>query len=157
MTRTWPDDWESRKRGAACRLCGDLSPRSFCSGRTSEALLERNAVANGHVVVVFRGRHVAGLTDLSPDELADYSIDIQTVARVLERVVRPCHINYLLLGNLVPHLHVHVIPRYLDDPAPGQPLPWAPSPVAEEVLAEQFRLLSEAASSARGRGGQLGL
>lgn len=35
----------------------------------------------------------------------------------------PCHVNYQLFGNAVPHVHAHVIPRYLDDPAPGRPLP----------------------------------
>jgi diadenosine tetraphosphate (Ap4A) HIT family hydrolase len=150
MKRTWPDDWQSRKRGDSCPFCVDLSARSFHSGRTSEALLERRAIARGHVAVVFRGRHVADVTDLAPAELADYASDVQTVGRMIERVFRPCHMNYLLLGNIVPHLHVHVIPRYLDDSAPERPLPWEPSPVSEEVLAEQFRLLSGAASSARG-------
>jgi diadenosine tetraphosphate (Ap4A) HIT family hydrolase len=149
MKRTWPDDWESRKRGDSCPFCENLYARSFHSGRTSEAILEGNAIANGHAAVVFRGRHVAVFTDLSSNELADYSQDIQTVGLIIERVFRPCHVNYLLLGNIVPHLHVHVVPRYLDDAAPERPLPWNPSPVAEKIFAEQFKRLREAASSLR--------
>lgn len=30
--------------------------------------------------------------------------------------------NYQLLGNLVPHIHWHIVPRYWGDPAPGRPL-----------------------------------
>ena len=150
MNRTWPDDWESRKRGDACPFCGDLSARSFHHGRTSEAILERHAIANGHAAVVFRGRHVAAFTSLSSNELADYSQDIQTVGLMIEPVFRPCHVNYLLLGNIVPHLHVHVVPRYLDDLAPERPLPWDPSPVPEELFAGQFQRLREAASSLAG-------
>ena len=30
--------------------------------------------------------------------------------------------NINLLGNLVPHLHAHLVPRYYDDPAPGRPI-----------------------------------
>jgi diadenosine tetraphosphate (Ap4A) HIT family hydrolase len=123
MTRTWPEDWESRKRGDSCFFCADLSDRSFYSGRTSEALLERRAIAVGHTAVVFRGRHVADLGDLKPEELAD--------------------VDYMLLGNIVPHLHVHVVPRYLDDSAPGLPLPWAPSPVPEDVFDRQFAQLQD--------------
>jgi diadenosine tetraphosphate (Ap4A) HIT family hydrolase len=149
MTRTWPDDWEARKQGDACFFCGDLSVRSFHSGRASEAILERNAIATGHVAVVFRGRHVADFTSLSPGELSDYAQDIQAVALAIERVFRPCHVNYMLLGNIVPHLHVHVVPRYLDDPAPERPLPWVPVPVPDEVFAEQFERLKEAATSLR--------
>ena len=151
MKRTWPDDWESRTRGDSCPFCGNLSARSFHSGRASEAILERNAIANGHSAVVFRGRHVAAFTNLSSNELADYSQDIQTVGLMIERVFRPCHVNYLLLGNIVPHLHVHVVPRYVDDPAPERPLPWDPSLVPEELFAEQFHRLRDAASSLRAK------
>ena len=94
--RTWPGDWESRKRGDSCHFCADLSHRSFHSGRASEAILERNAIANGHAAVVFRGRHVADFTRLSANELADYWRDIQDVGRIIERVFQPCHMNYML-------------------------------------------------------------
>jgi len=30
--------------------------------------------------------------------------------------------NYQLLGNAVPHIHWHIVPRYWGDPAPGRPL-----------------------------------
>jgi diadenosine tetraphosphate (Ap4A) HIT family hydrolase len=147
MTRTWPADWESRKQGVGCVLCADMTGRSFHSGRVSEALLERTAVAAGHVAVVFRGRHVAALTDLAPDELRNYWADIQDVARAVEQVFTPCHVNYLLLGNTVPHLHVHVVPRYLDDAAPERPLPWNAVPVPEELFAARFQQLREAVTS----------
>ena len=143
MTRTWPEDWESRKRGDSCFFCADLSGRSFYSGRTSEALLERRAITTGHAAVVFRGRHVANLGDLTPEELAQYWRDVQHVGRAIIRAFAPCHVNYMLLGNIVPHLHVHVVPRYLDDSAPGMPLPWAPSPVPEDVFDRQFTILRD--------------
>jgi diadenosine tetraphosphate (Ap4A) HIT family hydrolase len=99
MNRTWPADWEARKRGESCYFCGDVSTHSFYSGRTSEALLERKGIAKGHAAVV------------------------------------------LLLGNSVPHLHVHLVPRYLDDPSPGRPLPWDPSEVPEDEYSRQVRQL----------------
>jgi len=33
--------------------------------------------------------------------------------------------NYHMLGNSVPHLHAHIVPRPLLDPAPNGPLPWS--------------------------------
>ena len=143
MTRTWPEDWESRKRGDSCFFCADLSDRSFYSGRACEALLERWAIAMGHVAVVFRGRHVADLGDLAPEELTQYWRDVQHVGRAVSRAFAPCHVNYLLLGNLAPHLHVHVVPRYLDDSAPGMPLPWATYQVPEDVFGRQFTQLRD--------------
>jgi len=32
--------------------------------------------------------------------------------------------NYQTLGNAVPHLHTHLVPRFAQDPAPGRPLPF---------------------------------
>ena len=98
--------------------------------------------------MVFRGRHAASLAELSTDELAAYWNDVQDVGRAIERVFNPCHVNYMLLGNIVPHLHVHVVPRYLDDVAPERPLPWEPFEVPQEALAEQFQRLREATSIA---------
>lgn len=63
------------------------------------------------------------------------------VARMIERVFSPCHMNYMLLGNIVPHLHVHVVPRYPDDTAPERPLPWTPSEVSADEYAKQIEQL----------------
>lgn len=145
MKRTWPDDWEARKRGDSCLFCGDVSTLSFHRGRTSEALLEPKGIAKGHAAVVFRSRHVAGLTELTPGELADFWKDVQDVGRMIERLFSPCHLNYMLLGNIVPHLHVHVVPRYLDDASPERPLPWEPREVPVDEYSRQFQRLRELA------------
>lgn len=147
MARTWPGDWEARKRGESCHFCGDLSAHSFHDGRTSQALLEHRGIATGHAAVVFRGRHVADFTGLTADELAAYWHDIQDVGRIMESVFTPCHMNYLLLGNILPHLHVHIVPRYLDDPAPERPLPWDYREVPAVDYSRQFRQLQEASTA----------
>lgn len=145
MARTWPEDWEARKHGAGCWFCAKQLGEPFYSGAAGDAHLERRAVARGHAVVVFRDRHVADFSRLTPAEVADYWRDVQTAARMIERAFEPCHMNFLLLGNTMPHLHVHLVPRYLDDPAPGKPLPWEPKPVAPSDFDEHIRLLSDAA------------
>jgi diadenosine tetraphosphate (Ap4A) HIT family hydrolase len=68
---------------------------------------------------------------------------------MIEHVFAPCHMNYQLLGNSVPHLHVHLVPRYLDDPAPGMPLPWEPKPVAASEYDRQIQLLMDVAKTIR--------
>jgi len=86
---------------------------------------------------------------LSTSEVAAYWRDVYTVAQMIEQVFAPCHMNYQLLGNSVPHLHVHLVPRYLDDPAPGKPLPWEPKPIAEPEYDRQVQLLMEVAKTIR--------
>jgi diadenosine tetraphosphate (Ap4A) HIT family hydrolase len=144
MTRTWPGDWEARKKGSDCWFCKNQLGDPFHVGAAGNAHLERHAVARGHAVVVFRDRHVADFTSLTRAEVAAYWGDVQAVARMIEQVFEPCHVNYLLLGNTVPHLHVHVVPRYLDDPAPGKPLPWEPKPVDQLEFDRQIELLRAA-------------
>jgi diadenosine tetraphosphate (Ap4A) HIT family hydrolase len=84
---------------------------------------------------------------LTAAEVAAYWFDVHTVARMIEQVFTPCHMNYQLLGNSVPHLHVHLVPRYTDDPAPGRPLPWEPKPVVESEFHRQVRLLTDVAKT----------
>jgi len=91
---------------------------------------------------VFRDRHVADFTSLSTAEVAAYWQDVHTAARMIEQVYAPCHMNYQLLGNIVPHLHVHLVPRYLDDRAPERPLPWEPKPVEQSEFDRQMQLLT---------------
>jgi len=69
--------------------------------------------------------HVAEWTDLVP---ADRSCIMQAVAKVetvLRAQLKPAKVNLASLGNLVPHLHWHVIARFTDDAHWPQPV-WAP-------------------------------
>ena len=145
MTRTWPDDWEARKQGVGCWFCAKQLGEPFYSGKVGDAHLERHAISRGHAVVVFRDRHVADFTSWSIDEVSAYWNDVHAVARMLEQVFAPCHMNYQLLGNGVPHLHVHLVPRYLDDPFPGKPVPFEPQPVDPSEYDRQVQSLTEAA------------
>jgi diadenosine tetraphosphate (Ap4A) HIT family hydrolase len=143
MTRTWPEDWDARKRGEGCWFCSGQLGEPFHVGAVGNGHLERHPIAQGHAIVVFRDRHVADFTSLTTAEVAAYWQDVHTVARMIERVFAPCHMNYQLLGNLVPHLHVHLVPRYVDDPAPERPLPWEPKPVDPAEFERQLQRLAE--------------
>ena len=90
---------------------------------TSVHLESRSAVAGLCVVLWARG-HAATPTELSDEAAHGYWGEVLDVGRALEQVFRPVAVNYLTMGNAVPHLHTVVLPRHLDDPAPGHPLPW---------------------------------
>jgi diadenosine tetraphosphate (Ap4A) HIT family hydrolase len=115
----------------------------FFAGLGCDAYLQREAPALGYTTVRWRGRHVADLGEMTGDELAGLWTDVARVARLLEDAFAPCHLNYEVLGNLVPHVHVHIVPRYLDDPCPNAPLkPWEPVPVDDAALREQLARLT---------------
>jgi diadenosine tetraphosphate (Ap4A) HIT family hydrolase len=124
----------------------DETPHSvrFFAGAVADAYLESTDVQRGYTIVIWRGRHVTDLAHLSPAELTSYSSEVVAVARALHQVFDPKKMNYLTLGNWIPHLHTHLIPRYNEDPAPGAPFPLplelkAPLPDAQ-VQADAQRL-----------------
>jgi diadenosine tetraphosphate (Ap4A) HIT family hydrolase len=107
------------------------------AGEFSDAYLQRAGVQRGYTVVIWRGRHVAEPTELSAEEATAYWLEVVHVARVLEQYLQPVKMNYNVLGNSLPHLHTHVIPRYAVDPKPGHPFPFPdpePPPMEEDTL-----------------------
>lgn len=59
--------------------------------------------------------HVREMSDLPPADAARLMATVLTVERVLREQLAPDKINLASLGNVVPHLHWHVIPRWCDD------------------------------------------
>lgn len=96
------------------------------AGQYSDAYLQKKGKVRGYTVVIWRERHVAEPTELSWDEAAGYWREVLAAARALEEHYRPVKMNIEMLGNTTPHLHAHLRPRYLDDPAPFGPLPHEP-------------------------------
>jgi diadenosine tetraphosphate (Ap4A) HIT family hydrolase len=126
--KQWPPDWDERRRGKDCPMCAEGRPddngfglRVF-SGTTCDAYLQRRDVGQrGYTIAIWRGRHVADPTELSADEASTYFAEVLRVARALETHLRPIKMNLEMLGNSLPHLHTHIVPRHLDDGAPGIP------------------------------------
>jgi diadenosine tetraphosphate (Ap4A) HIT family hydrolase len=61
-------------------------------------------------------------------------LEVLNVARALARYYKPLKMNYETLGNTLPHLHTHLLPRFVEDPAPGRPFPLVPQTGAEELI-----------------------
>lgn len=97
--------------------------------------------------------HVAEMTDLQPDERRHLMRVVWATETALRRLCRPSKINLASLGNVVPHLHWHVIPRYEDDshfprPVWAEALRPAPARVAKptEILRQAItQALAESA------------
>ena len=147
----WPSDFFERKAGIGCPQCaeGRASENAhgvrYFEGATTDCYLQRSAPSLGYSVVVFRGRHVGDPQSMTPEELAAFWTEVSIVARTIELAFRPVHLNFQLLGNVDPHVHVHIVPRYDPDPAPCRPLPaaaWEASHAltADEIEAQTTRL-----------------
>lgn len=139
----WPDQFYAWRRGDGCPACAEGRPERtdhgvrFFSGSVCDAYLMRADIQRGLSVVVWRGRHVVEPTELTDEEAATYGREVLVVGRALEQAFSPIKLNYTLLGNTLPHLHTHIVPRYADDPRPGWPFPFPdpdPGPMEEERL-----------------------
>lgn len=89
--------------------------------------LDVNQTYPGHSVLVFSNGHVTRIDQLSDDEWQSLAADIKRVQATLIDVMQPDHMNVASLGQVVPHLHWHVIPRYESDPRWGGPI-WTSTP-----------------------------
>ena len=97
-----------------------------------------NQMYRGHGVLVFDPRHVTRLAGLTTAEWHAFAADLHRVAAAITAVCKPDHMNVESLGNVMPHLHWHVIPRYKDDGRWRQPI-WA-----QDVNAQPERRLADA-------------
>ena len=64
---------------------------------------------------VIWNRHTKEMTDLSLLERHTVMDVVWQLEGIIREVMQPHKINVASLGNVVPHLHWHVIPRYIDD------------------------------------------
>ncbi len=87
------------------------------------AYLHDDQFLPGWTLLVLK-RHATELYHLSPEERAGLVEEVNAVARALAGAFGARKMNYALLGNQIPHIHWHVVPRRADDPAPQAP-PWS--------------------------------
>ncbi len=76
---------------------------------------EEQAIYLGYLMVEPK-RHIPGLADLTDVEAQAIGLLVTRLSRALKASVEAEHIYEFVLGHHVPHLHIHVVPRY-----PGAP------------------------------------
>lgn len=89
----------------------------------SVAYLNEDQFFPGWTVLVLK-RHATELFELSAPERAGLIEEVSTVARALAVAFDAMKVNYAFLGNQLPHMHWHLVPRRADDPAPREAI-WA--------------------------------
>jgi len=126
----------------ACPAClgrwPDPGDRIADLGETVASLHEDQFFA-GWTVLVLK-RHATELFHLSREARALLIEELSRAAAALDSAFRPIKINYACLGNVLPHVHWHLIPRLPDDPAPRDPVwavPHAPVRLDDATRAER--------------------
>jgi diadenosine tetraphosphate (Ap4A) HIT family hydrolase len=101
-----------------CVLCKeDLKPEDgqlIWRGDDCRVVLVNEPDLPGFCRVIWN-HHVAEMTDLSGGEREHLMALVFAVEEAIRHVMHPDKVNIASLGNMVPHIHWHVIPRYQDD------------------------------------------
>ena len=113
-----------------CRRWEDEKDLQIIELPHSCVTLNRDQFFPGYVLL-FTKEHVTELFHLDRDVRTSLMEEISSVAQVLYTIFTPAKINYELLGNMVPHIHWHIVPRFTSEPLWPRPI-WAEP--HEEVL-----------------------
>lgn len=110
----------------ACFICDKHRDQD---GSSHAAILDDGLIYAGHTLplrstdvllgylMVEPRRHVARLGDLTDEEAARIGVVVNRLSHALRELEGADHVYSFVFGDAVPHLHVHLAPRY-----PGTPL-----------------------------------
>lgn len=100
----------------------------------STLYLFKEQTHRGRCVVAYRS-HVNELYELPDNELTLFMRDVARAAQVIKNAFGPTKINYGAYSDKLPHLHMHIVPKYEGGAAWGAPF---------EMMPANKQLLSEA-------------
>ena len=112
----------------------------------STLYLFREQTYRGRCVVAYRS-HVNELFELSDSELALFMKDVARAAHAIKTAFGANKINYGAYSDKLPHLHMHLVPKYQDGPAWGSPFEMMPSPkqlLSDTENGERIRAIQKA-------------
>ncbi|MGA6948096.1 MAG: HIT family protein [Solirubrobacterales bacterium] len=134
---------------ADCLFCGiiagSIPSQTIDSDDRTIAFMDINPATPGHALVVPRV-HSADLLEISSEDLTATALAAQRLAQRMKDVLEADGINLInacgaAAWQTVFHFHIHVVPRYEDDPLK---LPWVPAPGdSNEIAAVAAKLRGE--------------
>jgi histidine triad (HIT) family protein len=125
---------------ADCLFCGivagEVPAEIIDSDEHTVSFMDINPATRGHALVVPR-THAADLLEISDEDLEHCVVAARRLTLRMRETLRPDGFNLInacgaAAWQTVFHLHIHVVPRYADDPLE---LPWVPSPGDPDEIA----------------------
>jgi diadenosine tetraphosphate (Ap4A) HIT family hydrolase len=119
--RTEQSQWDQWSEGINCpfdrpRAASNDHWDFIACLRVCSFYLQKNQAYQGHSLLIWDGRHATRIDQLSSDEWLAFCSDLYRAENAIMHTLRPDHVNIEILGNVVPHLHWQIVPRYRTDP-----------------------------------------
>jgi diadenosine tetraphosphate (Ap4A) HIT family hydrolase len=128
-----------------CELCNSPGGEVLWQDAFCRVVLVDDMDYPGFCRVILQA-HVKEMSDLSAVQQNRLMRVVFGTEAAVRQVMKPDKINLASLGNLTPHLHWHVIPRFVDDRHFPQPV-WA-APQRESRPQAQLNLIASVLKSA---------
>ena len=90
----------------------------ICDLIVSTLFLFREQTYHGRCIVAYKD-HARELYELDPQELSAYMEDVNKVAKAIKAAFEPVKVNYGAYSDKLPHLHFHLVPKYVNGPDYG--------------------------------------
>jgi diadenosine tetraphosphate (Ap4A) HIT family hydrolase len=90
----------------------------ICDLEVSTAFVFKEQTYYGRCLVAYK-HHDVELYNLPDEELLAYMKDVTHILKAMKAVFDPAKINYGAYSDKLPHLHFHLIPKYVDGPDYG--------------------------------------
>lgn len=97
-----------------CVLCHPQKENVVWKNKELRVIQVDDPLFPGYFRVIWN-KHIAEMSDLNDDERQFLEKVLLTVEKVVREQMQPDKINWAQFGNMVPHLHWHIIARYRDD------------------------------------------
>ncbi|MEL6359148.1 MAG: HIT family protein [Bacteroidota bacterium] len=117
-----PEEWKRLCRAESCPVCLRGRPPDIIAELEASFLIaSEDAPMKGYCFLLLK-RHAIELYELTPEEAAAFMRDVQKTAKAVHEITRAVKLNYEIHGNTIPHLHLHLFPRYIGDAFENQPI-----------------------------------
>ena len=88
----------------------------------STLYLNKNQAYRGYCILIYDVNHVTRIDQLPDNQWLKLARDIHVAETAIFKAMQPDHVNIASIGMIVPHLHWHIIPRYVGDARWGGPI-----------------------------------
>ena len=122
MSKWNSTEWKALCSGEACPICLSGKPFGIVAELSATYLTSSpDSSMRGYCCLVLK-RHAVELYQLGADEACLLMRDLQRVSEAVQQITGAVKLNYEIHGNTIPHLHVHLFPRYKGDPFEDGPI-----------------------------------
>ncbi len=97
----------------SCPLCSSLNENIIYQDNFLRVILVDDIP--GYIRIITQ-KHIKEFSELSDEEAINLILTVKKIEKVLIDELNPDKVNIASLGNMVPHLHIHIIPRFKNDP-----------------------------------------